>query len=55
MNRNPLGISPKSQVGGIHLRVRLVLVECLLGLNAFVGSLVWRPRRDLAGQEGDDS
>ena len=48
MSQNPLEIFLKSQVGGIHLRVRLVLDECLLGLNAFVESLVW----DLA-QEGE--
>jgi hypothetical protein len=52
MNRNSLGIFLKSQVAGIHLRARLVLVECLLGLNAFVGSSVWDPRRNLV-QEGN--
>ena len=41
MNQNPFEIFLKSQVGGAHLRVRLVLDKCLLGLNAFVESLVW--------------
>jgi hypothetical protein len=46
INQNPLGIFLKSQVGGIHLWARLVLVECLQGLDAFVGILSKREYGD---------
>jgi hypothetical protein len=51
-SETPGGFLPNPKLPEFICGYRLVSVECLLGLNAFVGSLVWRPRRNLTVQEG---